>query len=767
MQPIYIDLHIHTSENANNLNTNYDIAELVGQIKKLNGDSPFMISLTDHNTINKSAYLKAQNLDLNLIIGVELHIQNRAEAKSYHCHIYFNAPIEDAVIDSLNEILDELYPNKLPDRNDPNTPDIQKIINSFDTFDFILLPHGSQKHGAFNYSINDGENLDNAINRSIYYNHFDGFTSRSTKGLEATHQYFERLGISEFINLVTCSDNYSPSIYPRSHSGNDDDFIPTWMFAQPTFDGLRLSLSESTRLVASHEKPIPRSDYIGHVELQNEHIDVNVNLTEGLNVVIGGSSSGKTLFVDSLYRNIHQDFEGSKYIERYGVENMIVENTSGMTPYYISQNFIAENISDNNEKSIDKIEILRNIFPADDEINRSITTGLNKLHEVISEMLQYVEKIEDCERTLNALPNPGQLIVTGIVKKNALNILMPTAEEESLVKYPSNQYKIDLEAIETIRTFLENNPLIEDANEEINSIKTKLTLAAKAYTMFDDVSMVVKEHKQVVDRILKDELGQQQSRITNKDSLLKTVGEYIKVLTGFKHCKQELIKIKYSFQTREIEARGHKLSVINNFIFNEKVLVDALKYCLKSNINTIADVTPWNLMSRYFKKNPNVESYNDMTQRVYTKLMELNTRSYKIITKDGKDFNSLSPGWKTAILLDLILGYEQDTAPIIIDQPEDNLAVKYINSTLTETIKAVKWSKQVIMVSHNATIPMMADAQTIVVCENDGNKITIRSASLESEVFGQKVLDYIADQTDGGRTSIKKRVKKYNFKKYN
>ena len=34
-------------------------------------------------------------------------------------------------------------------------------------------------------------------------------------------------------------------------------------------------------LVASHEKPIRRSDYIGHVELQNEHIDVNVNLTEG------------------------------------------------------------------------------------------------------------------------------------------------------------------------------------------------------------------------------------------------------------------------------------------------------------------------------------------------------------------------------------------------------------------------------------------------------------------------------------------------------
>lgn len=112
-----------------------------------------------------------------------------------------------------------------------------------------------------------------------------------------------------------------------------------------------------------------------------------------------------------------------------------------------------------------------------------------------------------------------------------------------------NQYKIDLEAIETIRTFLENNPLVEGANEEINSIKTKLALAAKAYTVFDDVSMVVKEHKQVVDRILKDELGQQQSRITNKDSLLKTVSEYIKALTGFKHCKQELIKSLFKFSS--------------------------------------------------------------------------------------------------------------------------------------------------------------------------------------------------------------------------
>ena len=31
----------------------------------------------------------------------------------------------------------------------------------------------------------------------------------------------------------------------------------------------------------------------------------------------------------------------------------------------------------------------------------------------------------------------------------------------------------------------------------------------------------------------------------------------------------------------------------------------------------------------------------------------------------------------------------------------------------------------------------------------------------------KNVLEIIADQTDGGKASIKKRIKKYNFKNYN
>ena len=144
----------------------------------------------------------------------------------------------------------------------------------------------------------------------------------------------------------------------------------------------------------------------------------------------------------------------------------------------------------------------------------------------------------------------------------------------------------------------------------------------------------------------------------------------------------------------------------------------------------------------------------------------MNSKRYKIITNDGRDFNSLSAGWKTAIILDLILGWESDTATLIIDQPEDNLATTYINRGLINAIKKCKGRKQIILVSHNATIPMLGDAQNVILCMNDSGLIKIRSDALEGEIEGQRVVDHIAIITDGGKASIKKRVKKYNLKNY-
>lgn len=182
--------------------------------------------------------------------------------------------------------------------------------------------------------------------------------------------------------------------------------------------------------------------------------------------------------------------------------------------------------------------------------------------------------------------------------------------------------------------------------------------------------------------------------------------------------------------------------------------------------NNIDDLEPATLFPENFAERPKVNGYDDFEEKVNAKFLSFNSKQYQITTNQGRDFNQLSPGWKTSIILDIILGYKGDMAPIIIDQPEDNLATSYINQGLVNAIKKIKEYKQIILVSHNATIPMMGDAQRIVICENNSEKIRIRSGRLEDEIDNKSVVGYIADLTDGGKPSIKKRMKKYNFKNF-
>lgn len=100
---------------------------------------------------------------MNLLLGAELHIKNHDDVEAFHCHIYFNLDVTEENIKALNDILDKLYTNKLPCTTDQLIPDIQKVIHTFEPFEFMLLPHAGQRHGQFNYSLHEGEQVDNAI----------------------------------------------------------------------------------------------------------------------------------------------------------------------------------------------------------------------------------------------------------------------------------------------------------------------------------------------------------------------------------------------------------------------------------------------------------------------------------------------------------------------------------------------------------------------------------------------------------------------------
>jgi hypothetical protein len=88
------------------------------------------------------------------------------------------------IIDDINTKLDELFPRKIVSSDDTSIPRLEIITNTVDEYDFILLPHGGQNHSTFDMSIPDGVRFDRTLERSIYYNLFEGFTARSDKSLE-------------------------------------------------------------------------------------------------------------------------------------------------------------------------------------------------------------------------------------------------------------------------------------------------------------------------------------------------------------------------------------------------------------------------------------------------------------------------------------------------------------------------------------------------------------------------------------------------------
>lgn len=766
MKPIYTDLHIHTSDNPNHLNENYDIELLISKIKEVTNDSEFLISLTDHNVINKVSYLKAKELEINIIVGVELHIRNYDECPAYHCHIYFELEeITIEIIDDLNQKLDELYPNKVVVKLDKTIPTIQDVVNKFDSYEFILLPHGGQSHATFDTSIPKGIKFDTTLEKSIYYNQFDGFTARGDKGLEETQNYFKRLGINEFVNLITCSDNYNPKIYPNGKDTNP--FTPTWMLANPTFNGLRLSLSESSRLIYSNEKPIFWSENIKSIKLNKYNIEIDVVLTSGLNVVIGGSSSGKTLFVDSIVNSLSKDFSETNY-SQYEVDKIEIENPSGMIPHYLSQNYIMSVVNNLSEDKIENIDIIKRVFPGDEEIKDSINNGLSSFKKNIQDLIKSVKIIEEETESLSKIPVLSRLIIKENIESNIFENLIPKEFEIQKLKFSKPEFDRHIENLNEVHSFLSNYPFVDSKESLINELKSELEKALDISHKEKKVRNILITEKSNYDILLKDNNSEEQSKKQGFETLLVTLKRYVKAYRDFFKTINIISNYQLIFGSEEIESMGHKLYIENDFVLNKDKFLETVNYYLKNKISNFTNITPELFFESNFKKqSPKVHNYDDFEKKIFNSFEELNKKKYKIITDDGRKFEKLSPGWKTSVILDIILGYDKDISPIIIDQPEDNLATTYINKGLVTAIKKIKFKKQIILVSHNATIPMLGDAQNIVLCRNDGNnKLIIKSSPLEGFIDGKNVVDHIAEITDGGKSSIKKRVKKYNLKKF-
>ena len=135
--------------------------------------------------------------------------------------------------------------------------------------------------------------------------------------------------------------------------------------------------------------------------------------------------------------------------------------------------------------------------------------------------------------------------------------------------------------------------------------------------------------------------------------------------------------------------------------------------------------------------------------RIYIEL-NLSTGSAPLF----KDAGELSRGQKCTALLPLLLARRD--SPLIIDQPEDNLDNHFIYETVVETIRRMKSRRQMIFVTHNANIPVLAEADLVVVLNSDGRVGYIERAGTLDECKEE-----IIDLLEGGREAFELRGQRY------
>lgn len=125
----------------------------------------------------------------------------------------------------------------------------------------------------------------------------------------------------------------------------------------------------------------------------------------------------------------------------------------------------------------------------------------------------------------------------------------------------------------------------------------------------------------------------------------------------------------------------------------------------------------------------------------------------------NRSLNELSAGERGIVLLIFYLALSQESMPIIIDQPEDNLDNQSVYSKLVPCICKAKQQRQVIIVTHNPNIAVACDAEQIIYCEMDKNNLRIKYES--GAIENPKIKEHVIDVLEGTMPAFDLRRKKY------
>ena len=121
-----------------------------------------------------------------------------------------------------------------------------------------------------------------------------------------------------------------------------------------------------------------------------------------------------------------------------------------------------------------------------------------------------------------------------------------------------------------------------------------------------------------------------------------------------------------------------------------------------------------------------------------------------------KPLSTASAGQKTTAILTFLLSF--GSVPLLLDQPEDDLDNRLVYDLIVDRLKIAKDNRQIIVVTHNANIPVNGDAEYIISMDSESQYTSIlNSGTVERDEIKREICDVM----EGSEKAFRMRSERY------
>lgn len=187
--------------------------------------------------------------------------------------------------------------------------------------------------------------------------------------------------------------------------------------------------------------------------------------------------------------------------------------------------------------------------------------------------------------------------------------------------------------------------------------------------------------------------------------------------------------------------------------------------------------SPWELLrGAVFGDSPKLTCLDQFNDDLVNHILENDGRWVKLRTTRVRDIadlilfrsdgslagsiasGALSDGQRNTATLALLLA--NNDGPLIIDQPEDELDSNFVFKHLIPMIRKIKNSRQIIVATHQANLPVNGDAEAIFAFDTVGSQGNIVT---QGGMDRKDVTNAILDVMEGTEEAFRKRREKYTY----